>query len=401
MFLSQTVVMKDILDAVVPEGSREFRRLRERLERVAHIISQTRPYYYQVRYINEKGREVVRVDSDGDKAYIVPFEKLQYKGDRYYFTEAMKYPAETCYVSPMDLNVEMGQVESPHRPVVRVATPVFDSKGRKRGVVVINLYASHLIQQMQLLSIAKGGVTFLVNREGLYLSHLNGQKLEGGFNVGLTNTLNKDYSTDVVKKIISGRPGTFKTDSEIISYHPINVGDAISKEFWVLALIYPKKAIFTSISNLRMIFYAIGLFAVLSATVVGIWMGRKFTRPIVELHKGVEWITDGDFDHRLDIRTGDEIEALAHRFNSMTGKLKESRDRLQNWNESLQEEVRKRTRELEIERNKLESILMCASEGIIVADEEEKVIIMNPAAEAILGVKRARGSGDAIGTGKR
>lgn len=388
MFLSQTVVMKDILDARVPEGSGEFRRLRERLERVAHIISQTRPYYYQVRYINEKGHEVVRVDSDGSKSELVPFDKLQYKGDRYYFKEAMKYPADTCYVSPMDLNVEMGKVEEPPRLVVRVATPVFDGKGGKRGIIIINLYASHLIEQMQKLNIAKGGTTFLVNREGYYLSHPNTQKVDVSFNVGLTQRLSGDYSINMVEKILSGRQGTIKGASDIISYHPILTGDSVAKDYWVLALIYPKKAIFNSISKLRMVFYAIGLFAVLAATVVGIWMGRRFTRPIVELHKGVEWIAEGDFDHRLDIRTGDEIESLAHRFNSMTEKLKESRDRLQNWNESLQEEVRKRTRELEIERNKLESILMCASEGIVVANEEDRVIIMNPAAEAILGVRK-------------
>ncbi|MBI3754471.1 MAG: cache domain-containing protein, partial [Deltaproteobacteria bacterium] len=129
LFLSQTVVMKDIIDAKEVQGSREFHRLRKRLEQVIFIISQTRPYYYQIRYIDEKGREVVRVDSDGNTSTSIPFDKLQDKGDRYYFTEAMKYPKGSCYVSPMDLNIERGEIEFPHKPVVRIATPVFDSLG--------------------------------------------------------------------------------------------------------------------------------------------------------------------------------------------------------------------------------------------------------------------------------
>src|SRR3990167_3513375 len=99
--------MRDIVDS---RDSKEFSRLRKRLEQVIFIISQTRPYYYQIRYIDEKGREIVRVDSDGKTSTSIPFDKLQDKGDRYYFIEAMKYPKGSCYVSPMDLNIERGEV---------------------------------------------------------------------------------------------------------------------------------------------------------------------------------------------------------------------------------------------------------------------------------------------------
>lgn len=85
LFLSQTVVMRDIVDlppnvsvggSKEVQGSKEFNRLRKRLEQVIFIISQTRPYYYQIRYIDEKGREIVRVDSDGKASTAIPFAKL-------------------------------------------------------------------------------------------------------------------------------------------------------------------------------------------------------------------------------------------------------------------------------------------------------------------------------------
>lgn len=253
LFLSQTVVMKDIVDSYpsASHDSKEFHRLRERLERVIFIISQTRAYYYQIRYIDEKGHEIVRVDSDGKTSTPVPFAKLQYKGDRYYFTDAMKYSKGFCYVSPMDLNVERGEVELPHKPVVRIATPVFDSLGRKRGIVIINLYASSLIEQIQRMNIAKGGTTFLVNKDGSYLSRLNSQTSDSSpFKLGSAESLSKDYSHETADKILSGKPGTMKGASDIISYFPIFTGDSMSNEFWVLTIVYPKKAIFASVLKL-------------------------------------------------------------------------------------------------------------------------------------------------------
>lgn len=47
-----------------------------------------------------------------------------------------------------------------------------------------------------------------------------------------------------------------------------------------------------------------------------------FVRPILALSDGVKEIADGNLDKKLDIRTGDEIEHLALRFNAMTDELK-------------------------------------------------------------------------------
>lgn len=388
-FLSQAPVMKDLVNSRELKYSKEFRRLRERLERVFIIVSQMRPYYYQVRYIDENGYEIVRVDSNGERITAIPIELLQYKGDRYYFTDSIKYPKGVCYVSPMDLNIEWGEVEIPHKPVVRIATPVFDGRGLRRGVVIINLYASYLIEQMQKLSIAEGGTTFLVNKNGLYLSHLNSAGSAGrAFNLADTESLKKDYPIDVVKRVLSGKEGTIKRASEIISYAPIFTGDNISREYWIVGVVYPKKFIFSAVSHLKVVNLIIGICTVIGAVMLSMFIARRLTKPILELHRGVKHIAEGDFEQSLKIKTGDEIEGLANNFNVMVDELKKARERMVNWNRDLQEEVGLRTRELEIEKNKLENVLMCASDGIIVADEEDKIIILNPAAENIFKKSR-------------
>jgi signal transduction histidine kinase len=53
-------------------------------------------------------------------------------------------------------------------------------------------------------------------------------------------------------------------------------------------------------------------------------LARGMVRPIRVLDEGARRIGDGDLDQKIDIHTGDELEALADQFNRMTGQLSES-----------------------------------------------------------------------------
>jgi len=75
------------------------------------------------------------------------------------------------------------------------------------------------------------------------------------------------------------------------------------------------------------------------ALVASFFIGRRVVRPIGMLHQGVERIAAGDLGYRLDLKTGDEIQALADEFNNMTARLQESYA-------NLEQKVEDRTREL-------------------------------------------------------
>jgi PAS domain S-box-containing protein len=387
-YLSQLETMKELIDS--PAGSVRA-PLVKRLEKEFLSFSITRPNYYQVRYIDKDGREIIRIDSDGKTAMATPQNMLQYKGDRYYFTDAIKYPEGICYVSQMDLNIERGEVETPEKPVVRFATPVYNKRQVKMGIVIINLYASYIIEQMQMINITKGGITFLANREGFYLSRHENKGME---NLLGKEHLKQNYSQEVIAQLLSGSEGIIKGKNEIISYARIGTGDKLSEDYWVLGLIYPRKNIFSSVFNLKVIFFIIGAATVFTALITGFAVARHFTKPLSELFRDVELIAKEDFSYRLNIKTGDELEELAERINLMAGRLEESKGRLLNWNEDLKKEVEKRTNELAesvdnltLERNRLKNILLCATEGIIVADSDNKAIMINPSAKKILGIK--------------
>ena len=66
--------------------------------------------------------------------------------------------------------------------------------------------------------------------------------------------------------------------------------------------------------------------AVLAAA-VAYWLAWRMTGPIRLLEEGAERIGTGQFDHRIAIATGDELERLAIRFNRMATELAVSQER--------------------------------------------------------------------------
>ena len=79
--------------------------------------------------------------------------------------------------------------------------------------------------------------------------------------------------------------------------------------------------------------------ALLLAAIAGAWLARQLVRPIAHLQAGAQRLGEGDLSQRIVVRTGDEIETLAERFNVMASRIEES-------HETLESKVEERTRDL-------------------------------------------------------
>jgi signal transduction histidine kinase len=79
--------------------------------------------------------------------------------------------------------------------------------------------------------------------------------------------------------------------------------------------------------------------ALLLAFIAGMFLAGRMVVPIQALRAGAARIGAGDLAQRIDIKTGDEVEALADQFNDMAGRLQESYA-------DLEKKVDDRTREL-------------------------------------------------------
>jgi len=136
--------------------------------------------YAQIRFLNMRGKEVVRVDYDHEQAIIVPEDQLQDKSSRYYFRDARYAAPGEVIVSALDLNMENGIIEFPHRPMLRFSTPLADSLGAIRGVVVLNYNAQWILDNIAEKQLDNASVPLLVNQEGYFLKGFSAHE-EWGF----------------------------------------------------------------------------------------------------------------------------------------------------------------------------------------------------------------------------
>jgi len=60
------------------------------------------------------------------------------------------------------------------------------------------------------------------------------------------------------------------------------------------------------------------------AILAGVVLARRMLIPITALSTGARRLGSGEFGHRIDVHTKDELEDLADQFNSMAGQLQET-----------------------------------------------------------------------------
>ncbi len=127
---------------------------------------------------------------------------------------------------------------------------------------------------------------------------------------------------------------------------------------------------------------------------------RHLAVPLRELARGVQCIETGNLDYRVAIDEDDEFGSLAQSFNRMADALQERETTIKHktfdlemlnrclheMNELLESNVKERTAELEIEKNRLEAILASLAEGVVVTDRDHRVILLNAAAQKLFAV---------------
>ena len=133
------------------------------------LFTRQRGLYDQIRYLDETGAEIVRVNQNEGNPAAVSGDELQAKGTRYYFGATMALAPGETFVSPFDLNVEHGEVERPLKPVIRFATPVLDRRDRRRGILVLNYLGSRLLRMLSETSSAAHGPVMLLDQDGFWI----------------------------------------------------------------------------------------------------------------------------------------------------------------------------------------------------------------------------------------
>lgn len=88
------------------------------------------------------------------------------------------------------------------------------------------------------------------------------------------------------------------------------------------------------------------LMFVVMTSFVGIFIWIVVNIPVRKLTRGTQEIIKGNLDHRISVRSNDEIGRLAASFNQMTDELKRAHGEVTKWAQTLEERVAQKTEEL-------------------------------------------------------
>lgn len=98
--------------------------------------------------------------------------------------------------------------------------------------------------------------------------------------------------------------------------------------------------------ELEVILFYGGLFVITISFLLCLILYSIISKPISKLVEGMEKLSKGDMDYRINIKRKDEMGLLADSFNSMSEELKLYKEKMENWTRSLEEEVEKKTSEI-------------------------------------------------------
>ncbi|MEN8190672.1 MAG: GAF domain-containing protein [Thermodesulfobacteriota bacterium] len=193
------------------------------------VFAESKKLYDQVRFLDPSGVEVIRVNYNRDgTAAVVSDEFLQDKGESYYFRGSVGLAEDSVYVSPLDLNIEHGQIEKPFKPMIRFGTPVINEDGKKIGVFFLNYLAERLLANLHKAMINVHDHASLVNRDGFWLHHRDPEK-EWGFLLDHGQSVARE-EPEVWQRIKGEESGQFVNRTGLFTFiaiHPLQIAREI------------------------------------------------------------------------------------------------------------------------------------------------------------------------------
>ncbi len=185
-------------------------------ERMITRIVKNKRIYDQIRYIDEKGNEIIRIDLEDDEPVVYKGDHLQNKADRYYFVDTMNTSEGEIYASKLDLNVENGKIEEPIKPVARVATKIYDKNKNEKGIVILNYFAHIMIEDFVDVSKSRVGSSYLLNQDAYFISNTEEPSTEFAFMYDDKQELNfKNMYPLAYDEIFNKHQEFFETEDDI------------------------------------------------------------------------------------------------------------------------------------------------------------------------------------------
>ena len=135
---------------------------------------------------------------------------------------------------------------------------------------------------------------------------------------------------------------------------------------YILYFRYDSEAWKETLAGFNRIILSSLLFSILISLVIGYFLSRTITSPIVKLMHRARRLAAGEFDHMLEVMSDDEIGQLTMAFNFMAQNLQNT------------------LTEISSEKNKIETIFNYMTDGVLAFNLKGEMLHINPAARKML-----------------
>ncbi|MHC1729737.1 MAG: ATP-binding protein [Syntrophobacteraceae bacterium] len=133
---------------------------------------------------------------------------------------------------------------------------------------------------------------------------------------------------------------------------------------------------YRQIQQVQALIVGIGILALVFSILGCIWLARRITNPVGLLVDATIVAAQGNLDQDIHISTGDEVEVLANNFSIMIREILLQRRQLEH-----------QLSEITALQRYLNKLLSTMNDGLLSIDMEGKLVTINPAASAMLGIQ--------------
>ncbi len=195
-----------------------------------------------------------------------------------------------------------------------ILSPIFNTRNQVIAVLYASLDLAKIEESFSELKLGETGYIYLVSQSGRILSHKD-QKL-----------INQDASNiAIISEILKNKSLNFSHNLYYagISGNSVSGAGVYIKDLnWIAVAEWPA---LESQALIRTIFIQVTIFflaTLLIITIFASYVALKLIEPIAEIRQGTSIIGSGDFNYRVVVKTGDELEDLAINLNKMAEHLK-------------------------------------------------------------------------------
>lgn len=303
----------------------QYQELKESLEKDYYSLSNLRDSYLQLRFLDQSGQEVIRINHDKESFKIIPDEQLQDKSQTNYFLETIKNAKNEFYVSELNLNKERGKIEIPYKPVIRYALPVYNENQEVKGIVIANISANIIFDNIKKHEEDTHSEMYLLDNEGYFL-YAPDENLRWGRDLQNNEKLGKYFNTDFVRRVLNPIVEVIKEDDIFFIHATIFPLEEDKTNYWIVLQKIPEATILTKLSRLENTFIFVGIICILFAVIIAYFFSNSFTNPIRQLQSNISQLMKGEIPEDIKVKSQDEIGRMTDSFNHLVEQIEDMSD---------------------------------------------------------------------------